>query len=221
MSDELLDSFAETPVTTNPIDNFFKVYLIFHSIALVLSFLLSIFNAPDNAFIRMFFNFLVFGVIGFDILYVVFLIIKKKGGGRIIMNLINVFALLVVAIGFVFFFARWPYRSEMLTTGLLTVPFLVFVQLIYELVVRKDNTKFLNIISFGGISVFSTGVLFFLQHWPYASEMLITGGGITFVMIIVHSNFVLKKEPRYQIHVRYLAQCIYAVVSSVMLVLVQ
>ena len=217
MQDDLLDS-VESSIEEKPaIDNFFKAYIIFHSITLSLSFLLSLLNSPENFLHNIFFKGLVFAVLGFHIVYFILLIVKKKGVGRIIANLLNFFTIMVIAIGFIFYFGRWPYRQEMLSSSLLSVPALIFVQLIYELAARKDPSKFLNIISFLGISIFSVGLLFFLQKWPYGKVQLIAGGILSFVMTIVHLLFVLKKSP---IHLRYLAQCIFAIVSAIMLLLV-
>jgi hypothetical protein len=223
MQEETLDHSNSKIVSKEPkaIDNFFKAYVIFYSVSLFISFLLSLFNALDNAFIKLFFEALTFAVFGFHLVYFILLIAKKKGIGRILVHLLNSFPMLVVAIGFIFYFARWDFRLEMLTTGLITVPFILLVQVGYELAVRKDNSKFLSILSSLGISTFSMGVLFFLQKWPYGKENLIIGGVITLVMTIVHLSFVAKKEAKYQIHSRYLAQSVFALVAAILIFISQ
>jgi hypothetical protein len=217
MQETLLDDSENLPKEPKAIDEFFKAYVIFYSISLLTSFLLSLFKAPDNAFIKILFEILVFSTLAFHALYFIFLIIKKKGTGRIIVHLLNSFSMFVVAIGLIFHFGGWPYNSEMLTVSLVTVPFLLIVQVIYELVVRKHVSKYLNIISFFGISIFGWGVLFVIQKWPFGSEMLIVGGFITLVMTIVHLFLALKKETKYQIHIRYLAQCLFALIIALMI----
>ncbi|MFT5646210.1 MAG: hypothetical protein ACI976_000888 [Aureispira sp.] len=217
MQEILLDDFENLPKKAKAIDEFFKTYVIFYSISLLASFLLSLFKAPDNTFINILFNLVAFSTLAFHILYFIFLIIKKKGTGRIIVHFLNSFSMLVVAFGFIFYFADWSYKSEMLTTGLVTVPFLLIVQIFYELAVREHVSKYLNIISFLGISTFGWGVLFVIQKWPFGTEMLTVGGLVTLAMTIVHLFFALKKETKYQIHIRYLAQCLFALIIALMI----
>jgi hypothetical protein len=217
MQDTPLDQPQNLPTETKAIDDFFKAYVIFYSISLFISFILSLFNAPDNSFIKLFFSALTIAIIAFHVIYSILLIAKKKGAGRIIVHLLNSFSMLVLTIGLIFYFAHWEYSSEMLSTSLMTIPFLMLVQLIYELVVRKDISKFTYVISFAGISTFAFGVLFFMQKWPYGRNMLAIGGIVTIAMMIVHFNLSIKKETKYQIHIRYLMQCIFAIITAIMI----
>jgi hypothetical protein len=221
MQETILDDSEKLPIEIKPIDNFFKAYITFYSIILLASFLLSLLKAPDNTFIKMLFNILTFSVLAFHLIYFIFLIINKKGTGRIIVHLLNSFSMFVVAIGLLFYFADWPYKSEMLTTGLISVPFLIMIQVLYELVVRQHVSKYLNIISFLGISTFAWGVLSVIQKWPSGREMLIVGGFVTFAMTIVHLFLALKKETKYQIHIRYLAQCLFSIIIAIMIFISQ
>lgn len=218
---EVLDNSENLPIETQEIDSFFKAYVLFHGIALLISFLLSLFKAPENAFIKLFFEALTFGVLGFHLLYFIFLIVKKKGIGRILVNLFNSFSMFVVAVGFIFHFAGWEFSMEMLTVSFVTVPFIMLVQLIYELVVRKESSKYLSIISSLGISVFSFGILFVLQKWPSGTEMLMVGGILTFVMLVIHFLLSIKKERKYQIHIRYLLQCFFSIIAAILVLISQ
>ncbi|CAA6799648.1 MAG: Unknown protein [uncultured Aureispira sp.] len=217
MQETTLDTSQNIPEEPKAIDAFFKAYVIFYSVSLLISFLLSLFKAPDNFLIEMLFNTLLFGLLAFHLIYFILLIVKKEGPGRVIVHLINSFSMLVVGIGFIFYFADWPYKSEMLTTGLVSVPFLMLVQLFYELSVRQDASKFFSIVSSLSISIFAFGVLFVVQKWPSGTEMLGIGGVLTFIMLVVHFVFTLKKEAKYQIHIRYLAQCIFALISALLI----
>jgi hypothetical protein len=219
---EILDS--SEPNTTEPpkaIDSFFKAYVIFHSVLLIISFLLSLFKAPEDGFIGMIFRVLTFSVLGFHLLYFILLIVKKKGPGRIIINLFNSLSVLVVAVGFIFHFAGWPFSMEMLTTGFVSVPFIMLLQLLYELSVRKDPSKFFSIVSSLGISTFAFGVLFVLQKWPYGTNMLIVGSLVTFAMMVIHFLLSIKKEAKYQIHIRYFAQCLFSLISALLILVSQ
>lgn len=218
---KVLDDSKISPIEIKVIDSFFKAYIIFHGVALLISFLLSLFKAPENAFIKLFFEALTFAVFGFHILFFIFLIVKKKGLGRILVNLFNSFSMFVVAVGFIFHFAGWPYGMEMLTVSFVTVPFIMIAQLIYELVVRKESSKYLSIISSLGISIFSLGLLFVLQKWPSGMEMFIVGALVTFVMLVIHFLLSIKKETKYQIHIRYLAQCLFSLLAAVMVLISQ
>ena len=217
MQETPLDESTDLLEEPKTIDVFFKSYVIFYGVSLLISFLLSFFNAPENTFIQILFNALLVGFIAFHIVYFILLIVKKKGPGRIIVHFINSLSMLTLAIGFVFYFANWPYKSEMFTAGLISVPFLMLVQLFYELIVRQHASKFFNILSFLGISIFAWGVLFVAQKWPFGSELLLVGGLLTFIMTIVHLIFTLKKETKYQIHIRYLAQCLFALISALLI----
>lgn len=219
---EILDNSEQNTIEEpKAIDSFFKAYVIFHSVILIISFLLSLFKAPENSFIGMIFQILTIGVFGFHLLYFILLIVKKKGPGRIIISLFNSFSILVVAIGFIFYFAGWPFSMEMLTTGLVSVPFIMLLQLLYELSVRKDASKFLNILSSLGVSTFAFGVLFVLQKWPSGMELLIGGGLITFIMMVIHLLLVIKKEAKYEIHIRYFAQCLFSLITAMLVFISQ
>lgn len=220
MQEVILDQPKDQPKAPKAIDDFFKAYVIFYGLILLISFLLSLLNAPYNSLIKLFFNAVLLFVLAFHIVYFILLIAKKKGIGRILVHLVNSFSMLVIAIGFIFYFARWEFGLEMLTVSLVTIPFL-FVQVVYELVVREDKSKALNIISFGGISVFSIGILFVLQKWPSGMQLLIAGGLITFIMLVVHFNLAIKKEAQYQIHIRYMTQCLFAILAAIMLFVCQ
>ncbi len=220
MQEVPLDQPEHLSTAPKAIDDFFKAYVIFYGVSLFISFFLSLFKAPDNTFIKLFFSALSMAIFAFHIIYFILLIVKKKGAGRIIVHFANSISMLVVAIGLIFYFARWEFRTEMLAVSLITVPFFL-VQVIYELIVREHPSKALSIISLVGISMFSTGVLFVLQKWPYGTESLIVGGILTFIMLIVHFNFALKKEVQYQIHIRYLTQCIFAILAAIMILLSQ
>lgn len=220
MQDELLlDAVENAPQESNDIDGFFKSSVIFYGLMLLVSFLSGFGVRANSPLGNLLFNGLVFSVIGFNIFYFIFLIVKKKGIGRIILNVVHAFSMVVLAICFIFYFSHQEFRLTMLGTGLITVPFLLLTQFVYELAVRKSSSKFYSFLSFVGISVFSVGLLFYLQHWPYGGRIFVIGAVLTFLATVLHLWFILKKEAEYQIHIRYLAQCLFAIFSTIMILL--
>lgn len=218
MQKKLLDYITPLPdKDTKAIDKLFKIYVIFFTSILVIYFFLSLLNTPIP-------DIILIAQIAFLFFYSVFPFLF--GIGRGLINLINSFFILSFSAGLVGCFQNQSYHL----ITLIFVPPPLIIQLVYELIVRKERSKFLYIFSVIGISLFSIGILltlsteehggtWLLENWPFETEVLTLkiGAIITIVMTIIHLDFVRRNPREYQIHIRYLTQCIFALIIATML----
>lgn len=218
MQDELLDDFGSIAQETNAIDGFFKSAVIFYGLILLLSFLSGPFADPSETWSYVLLIGLIASVVVFNIFYLIFLIRGKKRGGRILLNVLHACSTVVIAVCFIlYFYQGGPFM--LLSVGLITAVFLCCTQLIYELAVRKSSSKFYNVLSFVGISIFSMGIYSFLKRGMFGDQALVIGGVTTLFIAMLHLGFALKKGVESQIHIRYLAQCLFAIYAAVLILL--
>ena len=87
----------------------------------------------------------------------------------------------VITLAIMFKFQHWPGAGILLVLGL-TAFALVFVPLLLRKKMQADNSvrrTIMNVLGASGLTLFSLGILFKVQHWPGASLMV--GSSVLFL----------------------------------------
>jgi len=114
---------------------------------------------------------------GFAIsLYLPFFLLYRPGNEHVknSAGVVGAIAASMVNLGVTFKFQHWPGAGPLLVVGLTTFA-LIFLPMLLKRKIKNEPSArkaFMNACGALGLSMFALGLLFKIQHWPYASVLL-------------------------------------------------
>jgi FtsH-binding integral membrane protein len=118
----------------------------------------------------------------------------------------------VLNLGITFKFQHWPGASVMIVLGIVAFAFLFIPMLLREKLKNEGSERrtFMNTCGATGLTLFSSGLLFKLMHWPGASVMLALS--ILFLFFGYFLLYMLDKTIDSEVKSVYLRKAFFSII---------
>lgn len=152
---------------------------------------------------------------GFAIsLYLPFFLLYKPGNekGRNAAGFIGAISASLINLGVTFKFQHWPGAAVMLVLGLTTFA-LVFVPMLLKKKLEGEDSErktLMNTFGATGLTLFSLGLLFKIQHWPGAAVML--GMSVLFLFLGYFLLYLLDRSIDTDAKTNYLRKAFFSII---------
>lgn len=136
----------------------------------------------------------------------------EAGTGKSTAGIIGAISASVINLGITFKFQHWPGAGVMVVLGLSTFA-LVFMPLLLKEKFRAESSErktLMNTLGASGLTLFSLGLLFKIQHWPGAAVML--GLSVIFLFFGYFAMYLSDKSIDAEVKTAYLRKAFFSII---------